>query len=158
LGCLAPASIQLIDEFAAPLRQASSAMGEKLYVSREKAKRRRLTNEPKIWDALEKRGFVKLRLEELTWSQQISAFRAAKVIVAPHGAGLANLAFASPGTKVVELFHRSYVNGCYWQLASLKGLDYHPLVPEGPESITRTLRANRLDVTADVAQILAALG
>ena len=157
LGCLAPSTLQLLGEFTAPLRKASSALGEKLFISREKAKRRRLTNEPELWDALEKRGFVKLRLEELTWSEQISAFRAAKVIVAPHGAGLANLVFCNSGTQVVELFHRSYVNGCYWQLAALKALDYCPVVPLSSDPLAQLLHANRLDINCDVAQVLKAL-
>jgi capsular polysaccharide biosynthesis protein len=157
LGELTPETFSQVNEFVAPLRRTASSLGECLYISRAKAKRRRVANEPELWSALESRGFVKVYLEELTWSEQIAAFRSAKVIVAPHGAGLANLVFCQAGTKVVELFNRSYVNPVYWQLASSQALDYRPLVPAGPEPLSQLLSANRLDITADIAQVEAAL-
>ena len=102
LGQLTPSTVRALDEFTAPLRQPFSPFGERLYISREKARRRRVVNESGLWTELAARGFVKLHLEELTWARQITAFRHAKVIVAPHGAGLANLVFCQAGTKVVE--------------------------------------------------------
>ena len=157
LGQLTPTTVRALDEFTTPLRQSSSPFGERLYISREKARRRRVANEPELWAELTAHGFVKLHLEALTWAQQISAFSGAKVIVSPHGAGLANLVFCRAGTKVIELFHRAYVNGCYWQLAALKGLDYLPLVQCSGEPLTQTLEANRRDIDADVAQVHHAL-
>ncbi len=153
LGQLIPSTVQALDEFATPLRQSSSPFGERLYITREKARRRRVANEAELWTELTTHGFTKIHLEKLTWAQQITACRAAKVIVAPHGAGLANLVFCQRGTKVIELFHRSYVSPLYWQLATLKGLDYRPLVPPGNEPLAQTLEANRLDIAADVAQV-----
>jgi hypothetical protein len=157
LGQLTPTTVQALDEFTAPLRQPSSPFGERLYISRENARRRRVANESELWAELAAHGFAKLHLEDLTWAQQISAFRAAKVIVAPHGAGLANLVFCRPGTKVIELFHRSYVNGCYWQLAALKGLDYRPLVSLSGEPLAQTLIANRSNIEVDLPQVQQAL-
>ena len=157
LGQMTPSTVRALDEFTAPLRLPSSPFGERLYISRERAKRRRVANESELWTELAGHGFVKLHLEELTWAQQITAFRAAKVIVAPHGAGLANLVFCQPGTKVIELFHRSYVSPLYWQLAALKELDYRPLVPSGDEPLAQTLEANRLDIAADLDQVRLAL-
>jgi len=157
LGQLTPATVRTLDEFTAQLQLTASPFGERLYISREKAKRRRVANESELWAELSPHGFVKLHLEELTWAQQITAFRAAKVIVAPHGAGLANLVFCQPGTKVIELLHRSYVNPCYWQLAALKGLDYRPVVPAGDKPLAQDLEANRLDIEADLVQVRQAL-
>ena len=153
LGQLTPSTVRGLDEFTTPLRLPASPFGERLYISREKAKRRRVANESELWTELASHGFVKLHLEELTWAQQITAFRAAKVIVAPHGAGLANLAFCQRDTQVIELFHRSYVSPLYWQLAALKGLDYRPLVSLGEEPLAHKLDANRLDIGADLAQV-----
>ena len=157
LGHLTPTTIRSLQEFVVPLHRSSSAFGERIYISREKARRRRVTNEAELWAALSSHGFVKLHLEELTWSQQLNAFRVAKVVVAPHGAGLANLVFCSPGTKVLEFFHRSYVNGCFWQLASLKELDYRPVVRSSAEPLAQILGANRLDLEVDVAQVVRVL-
>lgn len=157
LGQLTPSTVLALDEFTAPLRLPSWLFGKRLYISREKAKRRRVANETELWTELAAHGFVKLHLEELTWAQQITAFRAAKIIVAPHGAGLANLVFCQSGTKVIELFNRSYVSPLYWQLAALKGLDYRPLVSLGEEPLAQKLEANRLDIEADLAQVRRAL-
>jgi capsular polysaccharide biosynthesis protein len=80
---------------------------------------------------LEARGFVTVRLEECERAEQIAIFQEAKEVVAPHGAGLANLVFCAPGTRVVELFARDYVNPCDWRLAALGGLDYRAVVAAG---------------------------
>ena len=70
---------------------------------------------------------------------------------------LANLVFCRPGATVVELFNRSYVNGCFWQVAALGNLDYRPVVRSSPEPLAETLRRNRDDIAADVPQVLRAL-
>jgi capsular polysaccharide biosynthesis protein len=140
--------LERLHAFTAPLHQKTSPFGERLHLSRSRAQRRRVTNEAELRAALERQGFTTVHLEDLTWAEQINAFRHAKVIVAPHGAGLANLAFCAPGTRVVELFHRAYVHGCFWRLAALRGLDYHPIVPPGLEPLSQSPAANRLDLEA----------
>lgn len=151
------AALALLADFTPPLLTPDRFLGERVYLSREGARRRRVLNEGELWATLQPAGFVKVRLEDLTWPQQINAFRHAKVIVAPHGAGLANLAFCAPGTRVIELFNRSYVHGCFWRLAALQGLDYRPIVPTGPDPLSQASAHNRLDLVADVAQVRAAL-
>jgi capsular polysaccharide biosynthesis protein len=143
-----PRALERLHEFTAPLHRKTSPFGERLYLSRSRAQRRRVTNEAELRAALERQGFTTVHLEDLPWAEQINAFRHAKVIVAPHGAGLANLAFCAPGTRVVELFHRAYVHGCFWRLAALRGLDYEPIVPPGPEPLGQSPAANRLDLEA----------
>jgi capsular polysaccharide biosynthesis protein len=130
--------------------------GERLYVSREKAGRRRVLNEATLWPSLQAQGFQKTYLEDLSWAEQIAAFRDAKIVVAPHGAGLANLAFCRPGTRVVEFFNRAYFNPCFWRLAALAGLDYRPVATSAPGPLTQDPRAGRLDLVADVQAILRA--
>ncbi|GAB1487961.1 glycosyltransferase family 61 protein [Opitutaceae bacterium] len=153
-----PRALELITAFTARLpTPAAPIAGERLYLSRERAQRRRVLNEHELWSLLETNGFTKLHLEDLTWSEQIDAFRRAKVIVAPHGAGLANLAFCPPGTRVIELFHRSYVHGCFWRLAALRALDYRPVITPGSEPLGQAPRHNRLDFAASLTQVRAAL-
>ena len=144
-------------KFTAGIGKSGSGLGERLYLSREKSRRRRVTNETELWDWLAARGFVKVHVEELSWAEQIAAFRDAKVIVAPHGAALANGVFCSGGTRIVEIFNRSYVNGCYWRLAAIQGLDYRPIVREGPPPLQHRLDCNVLDIIADISLIAAAI-
>ncbi len=157
VGHPTPETTRLLTEFATPLFQTTAPFGERLYLTRANARRRRIANEAALWSTLEAAGFVQLALETLTWPEQINAFRHAKVVVAPHGAGLANLVFCPPGTKVVELFNRSYVHWTYWQLAALQGLDYRPIVAPGGEPLSHTMASNRLDIVADLAQVRASL-
>ncbi len=152
-----PRVVELLAEFTAPLRVPNSGFGERLYISREKAGRRRVINEAELWQQLEPRGFTKILLEDLSWKEQINAFAQAKVIVAPHGAGLANLVFCRPGAQVVEFFNRAYVNPCFWRLAGVTGLDYHPVVFESGEPLACDPKANRQDIHADINAILNAL-
>ena len=150
-------ALDRIGAFASAFHTAQSPWGERIYLTRERARRRRVSNETELWAELETFGFVKVRLEELSWPEQINAFRHAKVVVAPHGAGLANLVFCGPGTRVVELFSRSYLHGCFWRLAALQALDYWPIVPIGGEPLGQAMTCNRLDVVADIRQVREAL-
>ncbi|MDZ4788726.1 MAG: glycosyltransferase 61 family protein [Blastochloris sp.] len=146
--------IEKLNHFVKPLERKGHLGQEKIYISRERARRRNVRNEAELWQVLESRGFTKVYLEDLSWSEQIQVFRSAKMIVAAHGAGLANLAFSRAGTRVIELFHRNYVNGCYWKLASLKGLDYRPLVSDGLQPLAQELQANRLAIPVELTQVI----
>ncbi len=150
-------ALDLIGEFTAAFPRSSSPFGERIYVTRENARRRTVTNEAELWTALQAAGFVKVRLEELSWPEQINAFRHAKIVIGPHGAGLANLAFCPPDTRVVELFQRAYAPGGFWRLAALRGLDYRPVVSAGAEPLAQTTSANRLDLVADLAEVKKAI-
>mgnify|MGYP000131117906 CR=1 FL=1 len=149
--------LDLVTDFTSTFPPSRSGLGERIYLTRETARRRRVTNEPELWSLLHAAGFSKVQLEHLTWAEQINAFRQAKIIVSPHGAGLANLVFCHPGTRVVELFNRAYVHGCYWRVAALQQLDYWPVVPTSAAPLGQASHCNRLDIEADLLQVRAAL-
>ena len=96
---------------------------------------RRLVDEDAVLPGLERRGFVRIDPGTLGLQEQIDVFAGAEAVVAPHGAGLANLVFARPDVRVLELFAPSYVNPCYWQLVSALGAGerYRYLVADVPE-------------------------
>ncbi len=133
--------------------RAAAGCGERIYLTREKARRRRVANEAAVWEALAARGFVKVALEDLSWAEQIAACRAARVVVAPHGAGLANLVFCEAGTRVVELVNRAYFNPVFWRLAALRGLDYRAVVSEGDGPIREEASEGGADFAVDVAKV-----
>ncbi|MBW4651340.1 MAG: glycosyltransferase family 61 protein [Kastovskya adunca ATA6-11-RM4] len=115
-----------------------SATPERIYISRGKASYRRIINEPEVFNCLDKLGFQAVALETLSIAEQALLFASAKVVVAPHGAGLTNLVFCQPGTTVVEFFSPKYVNVCYYAMSDLLGLNYYYLIGEGqnpPEGI-----------------------
>ena len=57
----------------------------------------------------------------------LKTFNWADVIVMVHGAGVSNIAFAKPMTKVVEIYPFGFVKGVYKNLALIKNLKYEAL-------------------------------
>ena len=99
-----------------------------IYISRKETSSRRIVNEAEVVICLEKLGFQTITLELMSVAQQASLLANSKVIVAPHGAGLTNLVFCAPGTKVIEIFHREYVINYYWLLSNVCGLEHYHLI------------------------------
>ena len=100
----------------------------RIYLSRADALYRKVENEVELQKFLADYGFEIVVSVDLKFVEQIRFFKEEKVVVAPHGAGLSNLVFCSPSTKVIELFSAEYINGCYWTLAQQVGLDYYYIV------------------------------
>jgi capsular polysaccharide biosynthesis protein len=142
------------DEFIGGQSSVSDMNAPYVYVSRARASRRRMTNEDSILSLLEPYGFQTFFLEELSFAEQISLFSNAKCIVSPHGAGLTNLVFASPGAKIIEIYSPNYVSVSYWNISSQIGLDYYYLFGEGkrPEPYTDPHGLSE-DITVDVAAL-----
>jgi tetratricopeptide (TPR) repeat protein len=101
---------------------------ERIYISRQQASYRRIVNDEEVIKYLEKLGFRSVKLETMSVAEQASCLAAAKVVVAPHGGGLTNLVFCSPGTKVIEIFSPLYVPHCYWMISNLCGLEHYYLI------------------------------
>ena len=86
-----------------PETARNPAFPPRIYIDRRGAHNRRLTNEDDVIDALASAGVVPIRLEALSFTAQVALFRQAELVVGPHGAGLANLAFAPPSCAAVAL-------------------------------------------------------
>ncbi len=104
---------------------------QRIYLSRRSAKRRRILNEAALVSFLKSYGFIEVQTDHMSVLDQVRLFNNAEIVVAPHGAGLTNLVFCQPQTKVVELFSPQYVNGCFWTLCEQVGLCYYYLIGEG---------------------------
>ena len=96
----------------------------RLYIDRRGSRLRPLHNEDELVTALSRQGFVAVRPEILSVVDQVRLFRAADIIVAPHGAALTNIGFCRPGTQIVELLMDAYCNWCFRNLAGLMQLRY----------------------------------
>lgn len=107
----------------------AAAPAERLYISRGDATIRKVVNEAEVVDCLSSLGFTVVSgLSKLTVSEQASLFSAARIVVAPHGAGLANLVFSRPGTTVVEIFSPNWIHASTANLCDIMGHEYHYLV------------------------------
>ncbi|MGG5822494.1 glycosyltransferase family 61 protein [Falsiroseomonas sp. HW251] len=75
----------------------------RLFVSRAAAGRRRAANEAQAIAIAQRSGFRAVMLEELGFLDQVALFRRAEAVAGLHGAGFANLIFAPPGCRVIEI-------------------------------------------------------
>jgi len=103
---------------------------KKIYISRELAKKRHLTNEKEFLPILKKFNFRKVFLEKMSIPQQVDLFRSISHLIAPHGAGLTNVLFSQTNIKILEI--RPILtsgNFCFENLFSLNWPNYEILVP-----------------------------
>lgn len=100
--------------------------GDKIYISREKAARRKIVNEKEFINVIEKYGFQVLLFEEFTWLEQASIMLNAEFLISNHGAGLSNMTFMKQGCKVFELRKKGdFGNNCFFSLASALNIQYY---------------------------------
>ena len=67
-------------------------------------------------------GFETVYLEGMSVVDQIVLFQNAEFIVGAHGAGLANLLYCDPGTKVIELMPSAELRPFFWLISEKLGL------------------------------------
>jgi hypothetical protein len=122
----------------------------RIYVSRRDSSNRRLLNEDEVIDAVGGAGFEIVSLGEMSVTEQIALFGEAKHIVAPHGAGLTNILFASPGSTLLELHMDSYTQWSFRRLAGLVGLTYGCVIGTSlhPWDVVAHQQEWRIDVAA----------
>ena len=97
----------------------------RIFISRGSRGVRSIVNEREVLRVLRPLGFERLRLEGMPLAKQIAVFSRAECVVGPHGAGLTNLTFCRPGTKVVEIGTPYRPWACFYEIAHHRGLDYH---------------------------------
>jgi glycosyltransferase involved in cell wall biosynthesis len=78
--------------------------------------------------------FETIYLEGMSMVDQILLFQSAEFIISPHGAGLANLLFCEPGTKVIELMPSIEMRPFFWLISEkldlVHGMQFCATVPD----------------------------
>ena len=110
------AGIQSYDESLAMLRREalSQAVGTAtlstprfIWMGRDEtgqnARVRGITGHQPLLEELMGRGFEVVAFEHLSPLEQIATMNGADILIAPHGAGLANMTYAKPGATVIEI-------------------------------------------------------
>ena len=99
---------------------------QNIYVSREKADKRKIQNEKEIKPILSKYNFKIIYIEELDFEEQVSLFMNCNCVISIHGAALANILFMKNNAKVLEIRNSSDKTSlCYFSLASALDIDYY---------------------------------
>jgi capsular polysaccharide biosynthesis protein len=108
--------------------ELSTGGTKKIYIKRLQG--RYIVNEDELLKILQPLGFEIINAELLTVAQQAAIFSKAEIVIGAHGAGLTNLVFCNPGTRVIDIFSPKWINTCYWILSNHLNLRYAYLVGE----------------------------
>ncbi|RMH41573.1 MAG: glycosyltransferase family 61 protein [Gammaproteobacteria bacterium] len=150
---VAPEAISLLREAFVPTG-TSNPQKKRIFVARDRASYRRLRNEKEIHQALTRLGFIIVRPETMTFTEQVDLFSEAEVIVGPTGAGMSNMIFAPEGCKVVVLAAATKAANHYLFSQVGQHAGHELMYVEG-----RALRPNQLhsDYHVSPREVLAAL-
>jgi capsular polysaccharide biosynthesis protein len=124
----------------------------RIFISRRKTGTRTLTNETELEKVLHAHRFETHFMEQYPLAKQARLIRESEIIIATHGAGLANLVFARPGTQVIEIVPAGRYNAtCYPHKSRIFGL-HHQLILAERVWRNQVLRASLDDVDAALSQ------
>lgn len=98
--------------FAPALRNVADK-SKAIYLIRGDTRWRRVKNEEDVIEHLARSGIESFDLSQHTFLEQIGIISNAHVIIAVHGAALANLVFGTRGARVLEIFASAENQKCY---------------------------------------------
>jgi hypothetical protein len=119
-----PQSVALLRRIAHHLHPETDFRFKRIYLSRMDAGRRRVTNEPELFDALRAFGFEAVVLSDHPVDRQLALLASAEIIVSPHGMGLAQVSLHPATPALIELHHPSLGTDAYALLATAMGFTY----------------------------------
>jgi hypothetical protein len=85
------------------LYQTDTPATRKVYISRQKAPKRKIINHDEVESLLKKYEYETIFAEDLSFDEQVKLFNETNSLVTLHGAGLTNILWMKPGTNVLEL-------------------------------------------------------
>ncbi len=106
----------------------------RIYLTRRDAPVRRLKNEEEIEKLVHSYGFETVVSTRLTVAQQAQTFSEAEIIIGS-GANLANLVFATPGTRVIEFAAPRWLTVYHWMISARLGLDHTIVLAQGGDHV-----------------------
>jgi len=111
----------------------AQGMPSKVYISRSKGNTRRILNEAAFIEKISALGYKTYYCEDHSVATTAAVMRNATHVIAPHGAGLANIIFSRPGTQVLELYC-AHLSPEFYKMSLARGLDYRAMQILGDKS------------------------
>ena len=121
-----PQVIKQTVEFIKSQLELKLDLGERIYVSRGKATKRKILNEDEVLSYVQEQGFTSVCLEDYSFGEQISIMHHCRYLVGLHGAGLANMIFMPESSSLLEI--RKFDKGenyFFYTLSSIMNHDYY---------------------------------
>jgi hypothetical protein len=126
-----PACIRELGQMLADGLGVVGRESRRIYISRRRTGTRTIQNEDELERLLESHGFETHYMETYSLAKQGQLIADAEIVVAPHGAGLANLLFARPRTHVIEIVPSGRYNAtCYPEKSRIFGLQHQLIFSE----------------------------
>ncbi|RLV48554.1 glycosyltransferase family 61 protein [Nocardioides mangrovicus] len=128
--CSVPARNRYIPDWVvADIRRRLPAAGgaggtRRLFVDRPNSDKRRVINHQAMLELVRDRGFTVVELAGRSVAEQAELFASADVVAGVLGAGLTNIVYCRPGTRLVEILPRNLLFPAYYKLAASCGLTY----------------------------------
>ena len=139
---------------------ADEPASEIVYVSRRKARGRRVLNEPELLASIADLGVREVAFEDLSFVEQVRLMAKTRLLIGIHGAGLTNLMFMPTGGSVIELLPKRHSlfdfnasrfsfrhDACYLRLATDMGISHHHL--EGRALNSAWKKTHMANITID---------
>ena len=115
---------ELLRELRRRIAGSGRPPSRRVYLSRDRARKRRLAGAAQTLGSLESAGFELVEAEDLEFQEQVALASETAILAGVHGAGLANMIFMPEGAHVVELANPRYPSPAFYALASALGLRY----------------------------------
>jgi len=136
-------------------RSIHQKFGERIYISREKANRRKPINENELNEVLDNYNFKRVCLEDYTILDQLAIIHQAKIVIGLHGAGLANCLMMEEISTLIELAPqvrtKKELRTSFQQLAKNVSLHYHVIF--NPVTIQNEADIYDNNITVDLKQL-----
>jgi hypothetical protein len=127
---------ELMQELNTLFISSEKTRNKRIYISREKARFRKILNEKEFTETLKNYRFDVIYSEDLNFSEQVEIFSSCETLLGIHGAGLANCLFMNPGSNLIEI-RKNEINLAYWHLADCLEHKYYYYngIPDSEKSI-----------------------
>jgi len=135
----------------------------RVYVSRKKANRRKISNEEEIEQLLVKYGFQSICFEDYSINEQVELMQNADILISMHGAGLTNALFMKPGSVLFELTpsidEPKQFRFPFWRMSSLLNIKYYvqfcKTIDQGETDFySRNLKVDIIDFKSNIEKII----
>lgn len=115
----------------------TAARGRRIFLSRRDAGFRRLLNEDELHPLLKRHGFEIVSTGTMDVASQARLFAEAEWIAGASGAAFANLVFAPPGARVLEIAPPQWLAVYHWMISARCGLNHTVLLADGDHRTTQ---------------------
>lgn len=125
------------ERFRATDLPAPEGVGNKLHISRRKARMRKFINNDAVDAVFDAFGYSTVCMEDYSFREQVGMLTRARALASIHGAGLTNMLMMPPGSAVFEMRMQGEFNSSFFNLASACGHPYYyqSCQPEQPDVI-----------------------